>query len=220
MDRIFSRVMDRHPERLQTTVLTVPLSLRESFAEDPRRWRNVVRKWVNDAKKEFGLLWAYVRTHPCGGERAGFAPHANILWCRAPGFRGRLDVAKARALWAGALGLGRGAPINLRAAFITLGSRRGVAQLLHWLRYVERPFPGWTWGGLWARWYGSYPKWTDPSFGRKKWVCACCGADVEWHDPDEHQDNKLRKIEKALASRAPPSPKEVQKQLDTIFNNS
>lgn len=216
-DRIFQRIGG--VPRVQTTILTVPEGMRYAFRRDARLWTAAVKSWIHEAKEAFGLIWAYCRTHPCGEDGERFNPHANILWGRGPGFRGEIDVARMRDVWNRSLGRDPRRTVNVKTAFIVLKSRKGVAQLNHWLRYMERGFPGWTWAGLWGRWYGSYPKKLDSTPVRRDHRCIRCGHPVEWLTPSQGERDRLGKVETRLLSGAPPEPKHVDLCLAAVVKN-
>lgn len=125
-------------------------------------------------------------------------------------------MGEARRIWNSALGRHGEAPVVVDVAFIDLKARQGVRKLLHWLRYVERGFPGWRWSGLWGRWYGHYPKKVADGGFKRDHRCVKCGHPVEWLTPTADERTRLGNVETRLLSGAPPEPRHVDRCLAAV----
>jgi hypothetical protein len=205
-EHLFERIYDGENTRLQAMVLTVPLALRPRLAspDGARWWSEILRGFVSVLRTEFGFTWAYVRSHPRGDESKAFAPHANLLGAQSRQW-GRLDLDVLRAAWARILGYTK--EINLHAQYFNLADYAGVAAFKHWCSYVERAFPGWSWAGQWARWYGQYPRLAavqseDPDKGK----CIVCGEYHSYEAPDGADQIAIGALEVFLDSGEPVPP--------------
>ena len=129
--------------RFQFIVLTVPLEIRARFAAEggSDEWRAALRAFVTWAKKNLGLKFGYVRTHPCGDRSDIFHPHANLIFVQRDGFRGKLPVDAIQAEWARILGYAGKVVIHVQ--FVNASKHLG--KLVHHVRYIERAFPDWEW---------------------------------------------------------------------------
>lgn len=160
VNRVSLRFEAGHVKRVQLLVLTVPPPLREQFkgGAGADRWASVVGDFLEELENGFGMVFAYARSHPTGDDGVEWHPHVNIAWVQREGFSGKLDVGVLRRIWSRCLGLGVTGSVDLHVSYADLESDRGRARWIHWLQYVERPFPGWNWAGCRSRWFGKYPR--------------------------------------------------------------
>jgi len=155
--------------------LTVPMELRPQFegGAGAVRWGAVVREFVSWLKQSQGFRFGYVRSHPEGDEHPGlFHPHVNLVWVRDPALARKVDLVAFRAAWARVLG--HAGEVDIFCQYFKLQERRGVVAFMHKLRYIERPFPGASWPGMRARWYGAIGGKVSPDSGER--VCPKCGG--------------------------------------------
>jgi hypothetical protein len=136
-------------ERVQFLVLTLPDAMRPRFEGKAGKhdFANCLRLFIDWARDALSLRWCYARAHPTGDDQAKFAPHWNLVFRQAQA-RGKLDVAAIRAAWAEALGFAD--VVDVHAEYANPATKTGLTRLIHHVRYIERPFPGWT--GPCARW--------------------------------------------------------------------
>lgn len=181
--RVLRRLLDAREYRFQFLVLTVPPSLRERYMnneEGAKLWSGHVRTWIKWAKKNLGLKYAYLRTHPCGDDGRYFAPHANLIFAQdkaLPGWRpGQLPLERIRAAWAQILGYE--GEVNIHAQFVDSRGVEGRKRLAHHVRYIDRHFPGWHWRGQASRWYGKAPKLLETD--EKRGHCPVCDGEY-WY---------------------------------------
>ena len=205
-DRLFDRLYGGEATHLQVIVLTVPPSERPAL-EGPAggaRWAVALREFVRVLRESHGFTWCYLRSHPRGDESPDFAPHANIVGVQVKG-SGRLDVDALRAAWCTALGIP--GPVDIHVQFFNLTDYAGVTSLKHWCNYVERSFPGWTWSGQWARWYGEHvPLKTKRTEDADKGKCPDCGEYHSYEEPQEADWLAVGAIETFIESKDPVPP--------------
>ncbi|MBA7650330.1 hypothetical protein ES703_58133 [subsurface metagenome] len=137
------------------TVFTVPPAIRERFYFEKAAWQKVRKKAWRILKTHFGGRFGVEATHPSGDSNTGrFHPHLNFLWIQRDGYRPFLDIKLLRYEWARVL---KTLSVDVYSQY-----SNDVVQIIHWVKYVARTFPGshkWT-GPL--RWYGNYPKMVKP----------------------------------------------------------
>lgn len=153
------------------TVFTVPPERRVDLTQ--KDWASWRRRIVKRLKEGYGFRYGIVSTHPTGEDMVTFHPHLNVLWLQTSESRPFLDVASLAADWQNIIGSeGRGVMHH------TYSYEKGKQK--HWLRYVLRPFPGWShWRGRALRWYwlkGQLPK----AEGRTAETCPVCEQPYLW----------------------------------------
>lgn len=192
------------------TVFTLPTAL-QPVAGDCQWWAKVQRRLRGALKKRFGMVWAFVTSHPCG-DRTGpetFLPHLEALWGREDRI-GRLDLDKLRDLWRKALHWPEDRELgNPEHAFITRrtkprkgkGNYRGIVK--HVVHYMLRPFPGWSWWrGKALRAWGKVP-WVREYVRRP--LCPICGTPYQLIGVSEREPEGIPKLTDRLReARAPP----------------
>jgi len=210
---VFDRLRRSGARRIQYWVLTSPPALRARYLGErgARLWGRHVRAFISWSKKYLDVRFAYLRSHPCGDDLQIFAPHANIFAVQGNGKSGRLPVDAMRAAWAKILGTS--GPVDIHVQYV-LASQAG--KLRHRVRYVERAFPGWSWRGAWARWYGAYPR-QEPELegsggedllGAR--VCPICGKMFVLELPRGREWVVIERLEDC-ARRGRPPPARVWK---------
>jgi len=151
------------------TVLTLPEEIRYLYTTK-EAWSKLRRKAWSLLKTQFHGWYGVEATHPVGDEdEKHFHPHLNFLWKVKPGFRPFLDVNKLRQAWSKILGVPN-ADIYHQYSVST-------PQIIHWVKYVCRTFPGahhWT-GSL--RWFGKYPK---AQHDKRNCQCPDCGKTYKY----------------------------------------
>jgi len=105
-----------------------------------------------------------------------------------------------RAAWANALGAG--GDVDVFSSFIHAIDNEGMAKLTHHVRYIERHFPGWSWSGLWGRWYGKYPRVEKDRAAPV--CCPCCGQRFQYLDCAGPARRLADELEVCLLSGRPP----------------
>lgn len=144
------------------TVLTIPEAERLKYS-DPKVWQKLRGKVWRILKAKFGGLYGVEASHPLGDEGLHFHPHLNFLWVQRRGFTPFIDASLLIQAWSEILGVER-ADIHTQYA----GNH---AQVMHWCKYVLRPFPGFAWWTGPVRWFGKYPK----KKVMEKTRCESCG---------------------------------------------
>lgn len=215
--RVIDRLLYSGDRVFQFLVLTVPEDLREVLATEDghKTWATWLRRFVRWLKRDLGVSYGYIRSHPCGNDPVIFHPHANLIFVQKPGLkgfrRGRLPVTIIREKWAGIIGWP--GTVNVHAQYVDVWSRAGKARLGHHVRYIERHFPGWAWGGQRARWYcwtRKYGRETITSLPPKpteeeKGFCPVCGRLFTYGRPEGAEILAVAVLEAWLQDgRAPP----------------
>lgn len=162
IDRINAR---RAGRPLLYTVLTVPPDMHLAAADRKtwQRWRKAIVRYL---KKHHGFDYGFESSHPTGSDLRNFHPHLNLIWLQRPGHRPFIDLAKFRAAWSAIIGADESV---VHHQWVTKPSK-----IWHRIRYVVRPFPGWShWRGS-LRWYGSYPKKSEYENQEDRSCCEDC----------------------------------------------
>jgi hypothetical protein len=106
--------------------------------------------------KSLGFDFGVEATHPISEDQPDlFHPHVNLLWIRKSGLSAHLsdtELKDLKAFWAQLIGVPY-AVVNHRYKGFDHPKK-----IMHWSKYVARPFPGFSsWQGP-IRWYGKFPK--------------------------------------------------------------
>lgn len=208
--RLFERIYHGPDTHIQVLVLTCPIDHRQGFSgpDGARTWGQYLRDMIKLLQVNCGLTWAYCRSHPCGEDGKTFAPHANLLWASTMK-GGLLDPALLSSLWSAALSLS--VEVVLHASYINLSAAIGPMRLEHACSYVERAFPGWSWQGQWARWYGQHVPALKPREVRERErTCCCCGSPFTWGSPADADLVSIAGLETLLLSGQPVHPAEAR----------
>lgn len=216
--KLADRLQDSVRGHVQFLELTCPQELRARLAAQGGAdiWRACLRAFWQVLRDKFGAVWAYQRSHPSGEDGVTWHPHANFIFVqRTKG--GQASVQNLRAEWGKIIGYD-GDP-NLFCHWADCGDWTGRAKLRHHCRYTERHFPGWTWPGLAARWYGKAPKPDKPAArSRAKGVCPCCGRPTIWSDPKGRHAEVAPFVE-AMLDNCQPIPKFLYQEMLEVYRD-